>query len=594
MKLQGKLYTLYVLISTVPILALGVYLTLQLNQYSVDHSTTIYSHNLTQISSNITSRLEGYSRIAADLARSPEIARYLTMEDQTDLAYYNYYVNYIAPLVQRATYYENDLQIKIYSPNRNLRFSGHFEQNPALFKEQLDSRAGRTGLQLSGIRVGANGRRLLCQSIDVVDYSHRPPQIGILEIGIDTDRLQRFFDGETAAGNQAFILDEKGQLLLYNAGFEEELTIFSKMHYRNGDNLRWNGQDVLYLEQSIDSSENGISGWRICMLVPLTAVNRNTVNIWRTSLQLVALCLALSFLTLTGFAQHITRRIGQLVEWMQEAGEGNASSREKLLRGNDEIAALSRQFGRMLEQLHRLTKEIIAVQIKEEQIISAQNEANLLALQYQINPHYLFNTLESIRMNLVIRKDAETAEVIRLFADGFRHMIEDTEAIVTIAGELEFVRKYFLVQQYRYDNLFTLAVDIDPTLMNCLVPKLLLQLLVENALYHGLEPLGEQGSVSITVNRRGADACCILVEDDGIGMSEQTLSNLLSALSDEHIAGRKYLALRNVTRRLTLLYGSAGSLHIDSTENKGTRVMVVLPVGKTESRGNDDAARTDC
>lgn len=583
MKLRGKLIALYILISTLPILLLGWYLTSKLNDYSVERSKTVYSYNLTQIGDNLATRLESYSNIAADIALSSDLVSYLEMEGQSDLSYYNYYIERLAPLFNRATYRENDLTIHVYTENQELRFSHYFERRAALVQEKMSLLDDELKMRWQRAEGGAKEGNLLYHMVAVRDYNHPQIHLGVVEVGVDVARLEKFFDGETAAGNWVYLFDGEGRVLLSNA--RDAATTKSEAlqgEGQDGEVLLWKGQEVLYLEKIMHYPSKGIDQWRLGMLVPLTAMQRETTGIWQFSLQLISLCLIVSFLVLTGFSRQLTSRLSRLIDWMKEAGRGKTQPHQKLLKNPDEIGEVSRQFGKMLDQLEQLTRQIIEAKIKEEQIISVQNETQLLALQNQINPHYLFNTLESIRMNLFIKGDRETAETVQLFAESFRYMIEDGEAMVPIAIELEIVKKHFFIQEYRYEGLYRLHLDVEADLLTCLVPKLILQLLVENSLYHGLAPKGEKGNVSISIRKQGADACAILVKDDGVGMSNEVLAELREALAQEHGSGRKYLALRNIVRRLELLYGEKGSFRIDSEEDVGTQVLVILPLDHME------------
>lgn len=222
-------------------------------------------------------------------------------------------------------------------------------------------------------------------------------------------------------------------------------------------------------------------------------------------------------------------------------------------------------------------------------ILDKQTRIN--ALQSQINPHFLYNTLESIRGQAIAEGNREIAAMIEALASFFRYSISHKHYLVTLREEIANVRNYFLIQEYRFNGKFSLELitDGDSEVMECYVPRLTIQPIVENAIFHGLEKKSGKGKVTIRMERT-EKRLLIMVSDDGIGMDVQTLNMLNdkilkhSQCSEGEEASRGAgIALVNVNKRIELVFGQEYGLHIYSTKGMGTDVEIVLPLIRDKS-----------
>ena len=220
-----------------------------------------------------------------------------------------------------------------------------------------------------------------------------------------------------------------------------------------------------------------------------------------------------------------------------------------------------------------------------------KNQAEFWALQNQINPHFLYNTLDSIRGAAISEGRREIAEMIEALSSYFRYCISTDEEILTLEEELDNVENYFFIQQYRFEDRLTLIKMYDETdgeLMRCLIPKMTLQPLVENAIYHGLEPMLSNGILTIRIQLRGNDLF-LVISDNGIGIAPEELASVQqrlnqtetpeSAVTLEKLAGKRSrsIALSNVNQRIQMLFGDKYGLSISSTLGLGCDVELALP-----------------
>lgn len=220
-------------------------------------------------------------------------------------------------------------------------------------------------------------------------------------------------------------------------------------------------------------------------------------------------------------------------------------------------------------------------------------QAELLALQNQINPHFLYNTLDAIRGDALDAGMDNIADITEALSTYFRYTITETSTLVTLMDELENVDNYFTIQQYRFGERLKIQIDIpeeDAGVLQLQCPKLMLQPIVENAIFHGLEKRSEGGTIKVKIERTD-NRVIIHVRDDGVGIDEETLTSINRKL--EHVSvgyikepqkGRGGIALNNVCRRIKLLFGEEYGIHIYSFKEVGTHVCITLPIIRNERR----------
>lgn len=232
---------------------------------------------------------------------------------------------------------------------------------------------------------------------------------------------------------------------------------------------------------------------------------------------------------------------------------------------------------RILYKMQELMQSQYSLKLIEKQI-------EYSALQSQINPHFLYNTLEAIRSQALLNKQEEIALMTEKLARFFRYCISNREDIVTIRDEINNIRDYFFIQQYRFENRFSLDIYCrEPeNTMEKVIPKMTLQPIVENAIFHGLEQKRGRGNVTIRIIRT-VEKIYIIVSDDGIGMSEEQVIRMNEKLqnpaggADTSEAYRKGIALTNVNNRLKLYFGGDYGLRVCSIDGQGTDVEICIP-----------------
>ncbi len=323
--------------------------------------------------------------------------------------------------------------------------------------------------------------------------------------------------------------------------------------------------------------------WHLVAVVPFHEIAGGILRLKNiTTLMVILWGIATLILSIT-FAAGITKPIERLQQTMEEASRGYLEGVVPV-ESTDEIGKLTQNFNRMLKKIQTLIVDNYTSKIREANAQSKQRHAELRALQAQINPHFLYNTLGTISSLAMLEGVDSISRMAEALSEFFRYSIHKDEIMVTLRDELAQVERYFTIQRIRYGERISLEIDIPVSILDQSLVKLTLQPLVENACIHGLESTG-QGKIKI-YSRVESEKLMIMIADTGIGIGETELLKIQAALEHPESAeeaGTQYgIGLRNVQARLKLHYGTEYGLEIESEEGEGTTVILKIP----NQRGN--------
>ena len=398
----------------------------------------------------------------------------------------------------------------------------------------------------------------------------KTPYVATLFLDVDIKRIDRIFGSVEFNGNeQIYVVDEDGKCFYSN---NEEII---------GSNLAQNLQDIQndkdWFVVSADGKKYGLSVY-ICMDAGVAFSDIRKMQ------RLMYGCIILSCLLLFAgsfyFSDRLTKPMQRLVNQMKKVGKGNLDI-EIPVQSSDEIGALAESFNEMSRELKKYIDQSYLAQIR-------QNEAELTALKSQIYPHFLYNTLEIIRMTaLEDEEKSKVPEMIEALSQQIHYIIGPMQDLVPLEQEIDIVRKYVYLLNCRISGKVKLMVNAQGA-STIQVPKLILQPLVENAYVHGIKPKQGSGSIMIEAHRKD-DMLEISVMDNGVGMDQQSIDKILQLLEgDAPGIKNQYnwqsIGLKNVHDRIRYLYGEKYGIQITSTVGVGTMISVVLP-WNTEEEG---------
>lgn len=393
---------------------------------------------------------------------------------------------------------------------------------------------------------------------------------GILLIDIRYSSLQQILEDITL-GNQGY---------LYMIGSGGELIYHPKMQLIETGQLKENiaaavnYKDGSYLEIYDGESRNisvksvGYTGWKLVGVTPEKGLPLSDLKM-RLFVVFVAASFLLALVLINAFiSSRITNPI-QRLERSVNAIEAGELDTEVYMGGSYEIRHLGRSIGDMAKRIKILMQDIVSEH-------ESKRKSEFDTLQSQINPHFLYNTLDIIVWMIENEQKQEAVRVVTALARFFRISLSRGKSIIPVRDELEHVRNYLMIQQMRFKNKFTYTIQAEDEVLDLACLKLTLQPLVENAVYHGMEFMDGDGEIQIQAQREKEDLW-LLIRDNGLGMTQEQAESLLS--DHPHISSRRGsgIGVKNVNERIQLYFGEAYGLVIESEPDEGTLIRIRLP-----------------
>lgn len=340
----------------------------------------------------------------------------------------------------------------------------------------------------------------------------------------------------------------------------------------------WRLED--YLEQhrgQVVVEESPALGWALVSLIDQQEISRALREPRNNIILQTAISLLVASTLILWISRSFYDRLNSLSTHVNTLVQEGFNLQYTGRQGKDEIGTLIKAFNQMVVKIRNLIHDVYEAKLEQSRIKLEKKEAELNALQSQMNPHFLYNTLESIRMRSVEKGESETAEMIKRLTRSFQRMSRFRQEWVTVAEEASFIKDFLTIQQYRFGPEFQYTLEVDPAILKWKIPKLVIQPFVENACLHGIEGSDHLGKVEITLRPTGKKLYC-MVKDNGVGMGAEKLRRLWADIKAEE-PQETNIAIRNIYQRLKLYYGKDFSLLIDSTEGQGTTITLIIPVG---------------
>lgn len=308
-------------------------------------------------------------------------------------------------------------------------------------------------------------------------------------------------------------------------------------------------------------------------MMPQKVLRQNQRNLTINLLAIALLMICVSMI-ITGFiSSGLTRPLELLMNTIQKIGNGNVQLRAKIVK-EDEIGELAQQFNEMLDQMEELKQ-------KEYQTKQLLNRAEYKALQAQVNPHFLYNTLDTMASIAEIRNCPEVSHMSQSLALIFRYSLNMKDPFSTVENEIAHLKNYIYVMDMRMHDNIQYTFDVDEMTLKSKLPRLSLQPIVENAINHGLRNKRGKKKIGIQIKREQMDLV-ICIEDNGIGLETSAINESLRKNELDFVEKGNSIGLHNINARLKMLYGNQYGMHLESMLGEGTKVFMILP-----DRGED-------
>lgn len=398
---------------------------------------------------------------------------------------------------------------------------------------------------------------------------NRNSQTGVLLVDMDFSSISRMMKqiNEVSNGQYYYLCDNNGQIIYHPRQIQ-----ISDGICRENSSVAAAYKDGVYDEEFEDVQRKVIvntisyTGWKLVGVIPYSLFSHEMINI-RYFIGMVILLMAMMLIIINRVVtQRISRPILKLNHSVMEYEAGKKP--EIYIGGSSEIRHLGYSIQSSYEKSEELMQEIVWVQ-------NERRKSELDALQSQINPHFLYNALDSITWMIEGERNDEAAFMISQLAKLFRISLSQGHTIISVRDELQHAKSYMNIQRIRYKDAFSVTFDVAPELEEYCAVKLTLQPILENSINYGVDPMDDCGEILIRVKKE-EDLLVLSVEDNGIGMSEEEVSLLLTDSNRKRKHGSG-VGLVNINNRLQILFGKEYGLFIESEPDEGTRVSIRIP-----------------
>lgn len=554
LKYRYKLTIMMILCSLIPVCVISGYTQIRTIQIMREKEQIGLEQVLEQSVNSIDNRIQIYTNLINYLTYSSDLREIMEKECSSDYEAYLAYTEIADPMFTMPQLYHEEIRsITLYAENIQVEHGNTLAPLSVAQNQTWYSKINEKGTVQWLVKQG-NKKEILA-----VRKFYRQDSIqAMLVLTLDYNRVLEPFADLLTENRGGLILDEQGNVVYsgyrmdapYKPDKETSLN-YLKEHY-------------VCIEKKIEDTK-----WNFCLYQPKEELEKSVWTLLLGNIPVLLLCLLLILLLGYFFSRKMVERLEQLTENMNQINLGLRKV-TVVSQSKDEIGVLVRTFTRMMDEINKLISQVYEAKIKLQ-------KTEMKALQAQINPHFLYNSLSIINWKALEADNEEISRITLALSTYYRTSLNKGETMTIAANEIRNIDAYLQIQLIMHDNSFQVIKEIQEDALSYSVPKLILQPLVENAIEHGLDVSEkEEKWLKISVCKE-KDALIMAVEDNGMGMSEEQARSIITYRS-------KGYGVRNVNDRITLLYGEEYHLRVKSRQGEGCRIEIVIPVNKEEKR----------
>ena len=553
-KLRYKLAIFYSLFCFLPVMLLFWLSFLQMRSIIDDKGKMNLQSYLQQSVSSMDRTLDGYNSLSDYIAFDRTLAEVFSMEYGTPYEQYEQLTQKVDPILRTASYFHGGMQqITIYTDNGMVKHDTTVAPVSEIEKTDWYQKT----LEHPGLNWFANYQEKTLFSARKLAFSGAREGVNILYMDVDYQKLFTPYAETLISECGLYITDQDGKLVFEESSFSGknqnyDLTYSEFLEQRD----RGSTDYIILCEQS------NTTGWTVWLYQPVGLAGEAMRPIGVMAGVTILICIFAAVLAYFITSGMVSSRIERLTHFMQEMQEGSMDMQMES-DDRDEIGMLYRGFGSMMKRIRTLINEVYLSKI-------TQKEAELKALQAQINPHFLYNTLSLINWKALAAGEEDISRMTLALSTFYRTALNRGRNVLQVETELSNTRAYLEIQSMLHDGDFDYEIEAQTEILQCESLNLILQPLVENAIHHGIEEKTD-GRGKITVRGWKEDNCVwFMVEDNGVGMEQEVADKILTMES-------KGYGVRNVNERIRLCYGEKYAMKVESVVGKGTKMTIHFP-----------------
>jgi two-component system sensor histidine kinase YesM len=563
MKMYEKLIISFILISFIPISILGTVTVIHFRDFALESSAREVYNNLTYIKLRITEMTNEAVNIANKLMIDQRLKELLLYKYKSPMETYLKYTQYKEIENYKTLFARAISQIRIYSENPTILENG-------IFYKVNDNTKNKPWYKLALRLNGFIRWEIVYQDEDIYpDYYFSLVRLlrdvynekfGVLVINLNKLELRSIlnhqpFDTFLINDDKIIVAGNNEKYIGKKIDFDED-----RIFNRHGYPIYYDGKKYqvfgIYLPLTGDNKD-----FYLISMVPLEFIMNEPLKMQYFALLIIMLSIFLSTILIFILSKNMSKRVAILNNAVSEISHGNLDL-DIPLKGKDEIGELAENVKIMAKNIKNLNELVIK-----------QKDMKLKLLTNQFNPHFLFNTLETIHMMAICSEQKEIADISLKLGNLLRKIVESKGEPIRLDEELNFVRDYLEIQKYRFRKI-EYRINILEDIRNIYILPFLIQPIVENSIIHGLEGKADKGLINITIISEN-NKFIISIEDNGVGMDKDEISAILGNLHENGLTEKT--GLRNTLERIKLFYGEEYGIRIESEKGKGTKVDIILP-----------------
>lgn len=554
LKYRYKLTIMMILCSLIPVCVISGYTQIRTVQIMREKEQIGLEQVLEQSVNSIDNRIQIYTNLINYLTYSSDLREIMEKECSSDYEAYLAYTEIADPMFTMPQLYHEEIRsITLYAENIQVEHGNTLAPLSVAQNQTWYSKINEKGTVQWLVKQG-NKKEILA-----VRKFYRQDSIqAMLVLTLDYNRVLETFADLLTENRGGLILDEQGNVVY--SGYRMDVPYKPDKE----TSLNYLKEHYVCIEKKIEDTK-----WNFCLYQPKEELEKSVWTLLLGNIPVLLLCLLLILLLGYFFSRKMVERLEQLTENMNQINLGLRKV-TVVSQSKDEIGVLVRTFTRMMDEINKLISQVYEAKIKLQ-------KTEMKALQAQINPHFLYNSLSIINWKALEADNEEISRITLALSTYYRTSLNKGETMTIAANEIRNIDAYLQIQLIMHDNSFQVIKEIQEDALSYSVPKLILQPLVENAIEHGLDVSEkEEKWLKISVCKE-KDALIMAVEDNGMGMSEEQAKSIITYRS-------KGYGVRNVNDRITLLYGEEYHLRVKSRQGEGCRIEIVIPVNKEEKR----------
>jgi two-component system, sensor histidine kinase YesM len=565
--IKRKLIYMYIFCVLIPIVAINSIFYLIISRNVKEQALTTLNESMNRIKISYTTEIEQCMQVYRTVSLDSKLENALSTQYKDVQGFYEAYQNYMQDAVAKfQPVYGQIRDIGIYTKNSTIIDGGNYHYlNLNVLGSQWYNRLQSTSQNViiyPYMETYNDTTSLDTRYLSVIgklyDYKYENYLDKILKIDLKVDSLLDAINIEKMDG-LIYLVDDNNRII-----FSNNREIYYSKDFKNFTKDYYSAKDIVITS---DFEQNGnMPRWKLIGVFPEKSIMKTMGNS-RDMVIAVALCsLILASLIILIISSSIKDRLEIVSRHLKDISNKKFNVID-ISTGEDEIGTLIKEFNNSTTQIKNLIEVVYETEIEK-------TKAELGALQSQVNPHMLYNILNTVRLRSVLKGETETAEIIKYMAKLFRRFLSWEEDLITIKEEIELTRDFLEIQKYRFGEKLNYRIDVDEGLMEYKVPKMCIQTLAENSSVHGIENIDYPGFINVDVILN-EDKLIFSVSDNGIGIDKENLEQIKKALKTGKSMNGSY-GIANVYKRLKLYFGDKVVFNINSELNKGTIVAIAI------------------